>query len=80
MRHREWLQLDAGTTVEAAIDSGPSYRLGAWRDGECLVEFEGRGGKHRRRSRERIAAYEFRSIEQLRYDFGQEIERLVGRR
>lgn len=80
MRHQELLRLDARTTVEAAIDAARGYRLGLWRNGECLVEFCSEDGVHRRRSRERVSAYEFRSIEQLRYDFEQEIERLVGRR
>ena len=80
MGHDEVLRLDASTTLEAAVDAARGYRLGLWRDGECIVEFRSEDGVHRRRSRERVSAYEFRSIEQLRYDFEQEIERLVGRR
>jgi len=80
MWHRERVRLDEQTTLEAEVDSDRSYRLGLWRGGECLVEFQGRGGRHRRRSHERTAAYEFRSVEQLRYEFEREIERLVDRR
>jgi hypothetical protein len=79
MEHRELLRIDARTTLEAAVDAH-AYRLALWRGGECLVEFRGERGVHRRRSRERTSTYEFRSIEQLRYDFEQEIERLVDRR
>jgi len=80
MWHRELLRFDERTTVEAAVDPDRAYRLALWRDGECLLEFHGQGTMHRRRSAERTGVYEFRSIEQLRYDFEQEIERLVGRR
>ena len=81
MMHRELFQLDATTSVEAAVGDDRSYRLGLWRDGELLVEFACDGGEtHRRRARERTSAYEFRSVEQLRYDFEREIETLVGER
>jgi hypothetical protein len=80
MWHHELLRLDAQTTLEAAIGDDRAYRLALWRDGECLVEFHGERGVHRRRSGERSTRHEFRSIEQLRYDFEQEIAGLVGRR
>ena len=81
MMHRELFQLDARTSVEAVVGDDRSYHLCLWHDGELLIEFACDGGEiHHRRVRERTSAYEFRSVEQLRYDFEREIETLVGER
>lgn len=79
MWHDEMLRLDERTSIEAAIDADRTYRLALWRDGECLLEFRLEKGRHVKRLRERTTVYEFRSIEQLRYDFERQIEELVGR-
>jgi hypothetical protein len=79
MWHEELLRLDERTAIEAAVDADRAYRLALWRDGECLLEFRGEDGEHRKRVRERTTAHDFRSIERLRYEFEQEIGRLVDR-
>jgi hypothetical protein len=60
---------EADLTVELDEDRG--YRL---RYGE-LVEYT----PGRRRVRGRATPYEFRSVEQLRYDFERDVEALGGR-
>ncbi len=45
-----------------------------------LVEYQGmKGGGGRRRLRGRASAYEFRSVEQLRYDFERDVRAAGGR-
>ena len=55
----------AGHDLEVELHDDLSYRL---RYGE-LVEY----ANHRRRVRGRSLPYEFRSVEQLRYDFEQDV-------
>jgi len=69
MRLREKVVLD-GALLEIELDDESRYRL---RYGE-LVEYE----NGRRRLRGRWSRYEFRSIEQLRYDFERDVEALGG--
>jgi len=59
-----------GALLEIELDDESRYRL---RYGE-LVEYE----NGRRRLRGRWSRYEFRSIEQLRYDFERDVEALGG--
>jgi hypothetical protein len=55
-------------TVELRGDLGYSLRYGD------LVEYS----NHRRRVRGRTLPYEFRSVEQLRYDFEQDVRSVGG--
>jgi hypothetical protein len=55
-------------TVELRGDLGYSLRYGE------LVEYS----NHRRRVRGRTLPYEFRSVEQLRYDFEEDVRRAGG--
>lgn len=57
---------DALLTIELGDDLSYTLRYGD------LVEYT----NQRRRVRGRTAAYEFRSVEQLRYDFEQDVRRL----
>jgi hypothetical protein len=74
MWHQELLWLDERTAIEAAVDRDRAYRLAMWRDGERVLEFRFDRGRHLKYSHARTTAYDFRSIEQLRYDFEREIE------
>ena len=59
-----------GTLLEIELHNDRRYRL---RYGE-LVEYE----NGRRRLRGRASRYEFRSVEQLRYDFERDVEAVGG--
>jgi hypothetical protein len=61
----------AGGLLEIELQDPRRYRL---RYGD-LVEYE----NGRRRVRGRASAYEFRSVEQLRYDFERDVEDAGGR-
>ncbi|HVB47838.1 MAG TPA: DUF6516 family protein [Burkholderiales bacterium] len=50
------------------------YRLCFTRAGACLVRYDNEQGRAHRRLRGRTLPYEFRSIEQLRYDFERAVE------
>ena len=67
------LILPDGRRVELRIDPGGRYRLACRLGARVLVAFTGEGGAHRREVRGRRAAYEFRSVEQLRYDFERDV-------
>jgi hypothetical protein len=69
MRLRETVVL-GGTVVRVQLD-GEAYRLGY---GDAVVYENGR-----RRLRGRWTPYEFRSVEQLRYDFERDVEAIGGR-
>jgi hypothetical protein len=56
--------------LEVRLDADLGYRL---RYGD-LVEYE----NGRRRVRGRVSRYEFRSVEQLRYDFERDVEAAGG--
>ncbi|MGH8673983.1 MAG: hypothetical protein ACREVG_06710 [Burkholderiales bacterium] len=77
--YRERVRLAGGATVDARVEPDRSYRLCLYRHGAVLVEFWNEGAVHRRRVGERGSAYEFRSIEQLRYDFERDAEDALGR-
>jgi hypothetical protein len=54
-----------------------AYRLAYLRGGECLLCYEHSAARpHRRMVRGRTAPYDFRSVEQLRYDFERDLEAL----
>ena len=75
----ERVRLADGVTVEAHVTPDRGYRLALCRRGMPRVEFWSDGVVHRRRVGERTTAYEFRSIEQLRYDFERDAEDALGR-
>jgi len=77
--YRETVRLADGLSVEARVAPDRTYRLALKRRGRLLVEFWNEGAVHRRRLGERIAVYEFRSIEQLRYDFERDAEDALDR-
>jgi hypothetical protein len=60
-----------GAVLEVALDADLRYRL---RYGD-LVEYE----NGRRKLRGRSSRYEFRSVEQLRYDFERDVAAVGGR-
>lgn len=68
---QEKVLLADGAWVEVELDSGGAYRL---RYGD-MVEY----ANGRRRMRGRSLPYEFRSVEQLRYDFERDVEEQGGR-
>lgn len=66
--------LPGGGRIEIRLASPGRYRLACLVRGRLLVEYTGDGARHRRRARGRASAYEFRSVEQLRYDFERDAE------
>ena len=79
VRFEETLRLSDGATLIARVGPGADYRLGLYQHGAPLVEFWSEGAVHRRRVGDRISSYEFRSIEQLRYDFELDAEDALDR-
>jgi len=77
--YMETVRLADGVSVEARVAPDRAYRLALSRRGRLLVEFWSEGAVHRRRFGDRIAVYEFRSIEQLRYDFERDAEDVLDR-
>lgn len=78
-RFEERLRLADGSTLIARVGPALDYRLGLYRRSAPLVEFWSEDAMHRRRVGDRISSYEFRSIEQLRYDFERDVENALGR-
>lgn len=70
----ERVMLPGGRRIEISLAARGRYRLACLAKGERLVEYLGDGSRHRRRVRGRESAYEFRSVEQLRYDFERDAE------
>jgi len=75
----ETVRLADGVSVEARVAPDRTYRLALNRRGRLLVEFWNEGAVHHHRRGDRLAAYEFRSIEQLRYDFERDAEDALAR-
>jgi len=71
-----------GASLEIALRAearGLAYRLAWGAAGDWLVCYERAAGKADRRIlRGRAEPYEFRSVEQLRYDFERDVEALGG--
>jgi hypothetical protein len=65
----ERVVLEGGRQVTLRFSSPSDYSLRFLRNAQPLVEYANRGNGHRRKARGREEAYEFRSVEQLRYDF-----------
>ena len=76
---QETLRLPHGLALFARVGPGRDYRLGLYRGGTPLVEFWSEGAVHRRRAGDRVSGYEFRSIEQLRYDFERDAKDALDR-
>lgn len=72
--YQERVVLAGGALAEIALERDGRYRLRFARAGELLVEYRSDGAKHHRRGPDREHAYEFRSVEQLRYDFERDVE------
>ena len=75
----ETLRLSGGSTLIARVGPGREYRIGLYRRGVPLLEFWSEGVTHRRRAGDLVSTYEFRSIEQLRYDFERDAEDALDR-
>jgi hypothetical protein len=75
----ETVRLADGVSIDARVAPDRTYRLALNRRGRPLVEFWNEGAVHHRRIGDRIAVYEFRSIEQLRYDFERDAEDALDR-
>jgi hypothetical protein len=58
----ERVVLDDDVVIELVFRSPSDYRLACLRDGRLLVEYSG------------ASAYEFKSVEKLRYDFERDAE------
>jgi hypothetical protein len=76
--YHELLLLGADAWLDARVEAD-RYRLCLYRAEAPVLEYWGDGAIHRRRVRERTVAYDFRSIEQLRYDFERDAEDALGR-
>jgi hypothetical protein len=63
-----------GLRIEICLEARDRYSLALLAKGELLVQYAGGGARHRRRVRGRESAYQFRSVEQLRYDFERDAE------
>jgi hypothetical protein len=70
MLYRETHQLRDGSLVEIALDAPGRYRLRFGRPGRWLVSYE----DGRRSLDGRCEPYEFRSVEQMRYDFEKDVQ------
>ena len=70
----ERVVLAGDSLLELTLVGDRVYCLRFGKGGRTLVEYRGDGRRHRRRVRGRDAPYEFRSVEQLRYDFERDAE------
>ena len=69
----ERIMLSGGLRVEISLAARGRYRLACLARNEILVQYSGDGARHWRRVRGRESAYEFRSVEQMRYDFERDV-------
>lgn len=65
--------LTDGLQIEIRLERGGRYRLACVAHGKLRVQYTGDAAGHRRRARGRETGYEFRSVEQLRYDFERDV-------
>lgn len=70
----EYLVLGNGFSMRICFFHGEQYRLSFFGSRKLLVEYKGEGGRHGRVVRGRALAYEFKSVEKLRYDFERDAE------
>jgi len=66
--------LPGGAVLELQLLNGLQYRLTVTKGQMTLVEYKGSSGRHSRAVRGRAGAYEFKSVEKLRYDFERDAE------
>jgi hypothetical protein len=66
--------LPGGEILELKLLNGMQYSLTVQKGPKPLVEYKGNGRKHSRAVRGRESAYEFKSVEKLRYDFERDAE------
>ena len=59
--------IGAGGVMEARVNDDLTYSLSFRRGGEILVEYGG------------ARAYDFKSVEKLRYDFERDVEKALSR-
>lgn len=69
---RDCVVLGGGRRIDIALDRQWRYRLCYVAGARVWVEYWNSGQGHRRRVRGRESAYDFKSVEQLRYDFEQD--------
>ena len=65
----ERVLLATGVLMELKFCGEDSFRLSARKKEKLLVEYKGDGIRRSRLVRGREGAYEFKSVEKLRYDF-----------
>lgn len=70
----ERVVLPGGEVLELKLLNEMQYSLIFRQGRKTLVEYKGNGGKHARTVRGRESAYEFKSVEKLRYDFERDAE------
>ncbi len=70
----ERVVLEGGNAMELRFSSSSDYALRWLGRAGPVIEYFSRGRGHRRRAGGREEAYEFRSVEQLRYDFERDAE------
>ena len=71
----ERIVLHGGSVLEIRLGRELEYVLRLRQGRNILVEYCGHGASgHVRRARARQSAYEFKSVEQLRYDFERDAE------
>ena len=66
---RERSVLGGGFSLEIVFHPDEGYRLSCRQGKKVLVEYKGDARRHGRTVRGRESAYEFKSVEKLRYDF-----------
>jgi hypothetical protein len=70
----ERVVLPGGEILELKLLHQMQYRLTFRQGKKSLVEYQGNGRKHSRTVSGRASAYEFKSVEKLRYDFERDAE------
>jgi len=70
----ERIILENGFFLEVFLFPRMEYRLSCSRINQPLVEYKSNGRKHSRSVSGRESAYEFKSVEKLRYDFERDAE------
>ena len=66
--------LENGCSMRIVFLHVERYSLSCHGPKNLLVEYKGEGKKHIKTLRGRASAYEFRSVEKLRYDFERDAE------
>lgn len=66
--------LPGGEILELKLFDELQYSLTVRQGRKSLVEYKGNGRRHSRTVRGRDSVYEFKSVEQLRYDFERDAE------